>query len=163
MTAALRSLAAVGLFKSEPQTVRDVALAIAKRGVRTTGTLVEVTVGSRRQDGRTDVRMLVRFSPKPGSTLDVQVVQPLQESAMAGLVGGATCTMAFDRSHPSIIVVLGSPDFLQVERDGHLVAVPARDVPPPDLTIRRPDPDPDQAPPPPLPASPPPPGIPPSP
>jgi len=106
----------MGLFSSRSDPRKDLAKAIAKRGVRVRGTLDTVEA-----DG-TEVTARVRFTTESGEDMDVTVVQLMAPQNQVGLDPGEPVEISYDRDDPNVVLIWGSPKY-RVNEAGAVVRI----------------------------------------
>jgi hypothetical protein len=108
----------VGLFSRRKDPTRDLARAIATRGVRVRG-MVEAF------DVEGDVAVArVRFRPE-GAAADtvVTIRQAMPPQVQVGLEPGAPVSLSYDRDDPTAVVIWGSPLYRTTETGAVVRAV----------------------------------------
>ena len=111
----------MGLFSRKKDPAKELAAAIARRGVRTRGTIT----GMRLLDG-IDYEFTIAFAPEGQKTRTVIIKQAMPEQTLHGLTRGEPVELSYDRDDPSVAMVWGSPHYRVIE--GNVVRV--EDVPP---------------------------------
>jgi hypothetical protein len=118
----------MGFFKRKPNHERDLAAALAKRGVGGRATVVEM-----RETGATrdDVAREIEF------TLDVQLSdgprrvvhrQYMNRFTLHGLAPGEPVRILYDREDPQTLMVRGHPRFRTEVVGGEIVVVEVQDL-----------------------------------
>jgi hypothetical protein len=115
----------MGRFRRTPDPERDLAKAIATRGVRTTATAESVRpTGQTREGVAAELELRLRFDDEAGNPVTAVVRQFMNDVTRTGLADGEPASISYDRDDPQRVVVWGSPKYVII--DG--VAVPSAGV-----------------------------------
>ena len=108
----------MGLFSRRSDPTRDLARAIATRGVRVRGTVETF-------DLEGDVAVVrVRFRVEgAGADTVVTVRQPMAPQVQVGLEPGAPVSLSYDRDDPNTVLIWGSPLYRTTEEGAVVRAV----------------------------------------
>jgi hypothetical protein len=112
----------MGLFGRKKDPRKELAEAIARRGVRTRGKIT----GMRPLDGPNEFEFTISYAPEGQGTRTVLVQQAMAPQTLHGLAAGEPVELSYDRDDPSVAMVWGSPHYRVIE--GNVVRV--EDVPP---------------------------------
>ena len=103
----------MGFLSRRPDPAKELARAIARRGVRTRGTIEAFSLAG-------DVATVrVRFRPE-GAAADTiaTVTQTMAAQVRVGLEPGAPVTLSYDRDAPETVLIWGSPRYAMTESGG---------------------------------------------
>lgn len=107
----------------ERVTQRELAQAIAERGVRATAAVesMHTTGETDRGGGAREIEFRLRFTDKSARPVVATVTQFMNDVALTGIAAGEPISISYDRDDPRRIVIWGSPKYVVVEPG---VAVP---------------------------------------
>src|SRR5690242_9193750 len=115
----------MGLFRRSHDPERELAKAIATRGVRATATIESLRpTGQTRDGGAAELELRLRFTDEAGVAVVAVARQYMNDVTRTGLADGEPASISYDRDDPQQVVVWGSPRYVVV--DG--VAVPRAQV-----------------------------------
>ena len=103
----------MGLFGRDKDPERELAKAIAKRGVQ-----AQARIESMHETGETrgggvskEIELRLSFTPAGGSPAQVTVRQFLNDLTLTGLAPGEPASISYDRDDPTKVVIWGSPKY----------------------------------------------------
>jgi hypothetical protein len=100
----------VGLFSRRKDPDRELAAAIAKRGVRARG-----TIGSLTTDGERHVFEITFEVAATAERRTVTISQRMAPQALVGLEPGEPVDISYDEADPEVAMVWGSPKYTTTE------------------------------------------------
>lgn len=119
----------MGLFKRKPNPGRELAAALAKRGVGGRATVVELhATGATRDDVAREVEFTLDLALPDGSTVRTVHRQYMNRFTLHGLAPGEPARVMYDRDDPQTIMVRGHPRFRTDVVAGEIVIVEVQDL-----------------------------------
>jgi hypothetical protein len=100
----------MGLFSRRKDPDRDLAAAIAKRGVRARGKIEAVD-----RDGEHHVFTVTFPLAGPGGQETATIRQRMTRQALVGLEPGEPVDISYDEADPAVAIVWGSPNYTVTE------------------------------------------------
>lgn len=100
----------MGLFSRKKDPAKELAEAIAKRGVRVRGSIEEFT-----EEGPLKV-VTVRFTTQDGEVRSETLRQAMTPQVATGLAPGEEVEISYDRDDPSVAMIWGSPKYTTTEQ-----------------------------------------------
>jgi len=101
----------VGLFSRRKDPDRELAAAIAKRGVRVRGTIESASM-----DGERHVFEVGFETEDTGERRTVTINQRMAPQTLVGLEPGEPVEISYDSEDPDVAMIWGSPKFATTER-----------------------------------------------
>lgn len=99
----------MGLFSRRKDPTRELAAAIARRGVRARGTIEALSA-----EGGSH-RVTVSFLTESGEQVTTTILQALAPQALVGLEPGEPVDISYDSEDPATAMIWGSPKFTVTE------------------------------------------------
>lgn len=119
----------MGLFKRKANPERDLAAALAKRGVGGRATVVEMReTGATRDDVAREVEFTLDVERPDGPPLRVVHRQYMNRFTLHGLAPGEPARILYDRDDPRTLMVRGHPRFRTEVVGGEIVVVEVQDL-----------------------------------
>ena len=101
----------MGLFSRRKDPDHELAAAIAKRGVRTRGTIESASM-----DGERHVFTVSFELEEGGEKLTATISQRMAPQTLVGLEAGEPVDISYDADDPSTAMIWGSPKYATTER-----------------------------------------------
>lgn len=118
----------MGLFRRTPNPEKELAAALAKRGVGGRATVVAMReTGSTRQETAREIEFTLDLALPDGGTVRTVHRQYMNRYTLHGLAPGEPASVMYDRDDPQAIMVRGHPRFRTDVVGGDIVVVEVQD------------------------------------
>ncbi|HST41750.1 MAG TPA: hypothetical protein VLK58_19680 [Conexibacter sp.] len=119
----------MGLFSRKPNPEKELAAALAKRGVGGRATIVAMReTGSIRQEVAREIEFTLDLALPDGATARTVHRQYMNRYTLHGLAPGEPVRVLYDRDDPQTIMVRGHPRFRTDVVGGDIVIVEVQDL-----------------------------------
>ncbi|MDO8183994.1 hypothetical protein Q5424_08130 [Conexibacter sp. JD483] len=119
----------MGLFKRKPNPDKELASALAQRGVAGRATVVAMTeTGAIRAEVAREVEFTLDLALPDGSTVRTVHRQFMNRFTLHGLAPGEPASVMYDREDPRTVMVQGHPRFRTDVVAGEIVIVELQDL-----------------------------------
>lgn len=119
----------MGLFKRKPNPGKELAAALAKRGVGGRATVVAMhATGATRDEVAREVEFTLDLALPGGATVRTVHRQYMNRFTLHGLAPGEPARVLYDRDDPHTIMVRGHPRFRTDVVAGEIVIVEVQDL-----------------------------------
>jgi hypothetical protein len=119
----------MGLFRRKPNPEKELAAALAKRGVGGRATVVAMTeTGNEREQVAREIEFTLDLALPDGATVRTVHRQYMNRYTLHGLAPGEPASVLYDRDDPRTIMVRGHPRFRTDVVGGDIVVVEVQDL-----------------------------------
>ncbi len=119
----------MGLFKRKPNPEKELASALAKRGVAGRATVIEMReTGAVRAEVAREVEFTLDLALPDGTTVRTVQRQYMNRFTLHGLAPGEPVRVLYDRDDPRTLMVRGHPRFRTDVVGGEIVIVEVQDL-----------------------------------
>jgi hypothetical protein len=119
----------MGLFRRKPNPEKELAAALAKRGVGGRATVVAMTeTGNEREQVAREIEFTLDLALPDGATVRTVHRQYMNRYTLHGLAPGEPASVLYDRDDPRTIMVRGHPRFRTDVVAGDIVVVEVQDL-----------------------------------
>jgi hypothetical protein len=119
----------MGLFRRTPNPEKELAAALAKRGVGGRATVVAMTeTGNEREQVAREIEFTLDLALPDGATVRTVHRQYMNRYTLHGLAPGEPASVLYDRDDPRTIMVRGHPRFRTDVVGGDIVIVEVQDL-----------------------------------
>ncbi|MDO8210080.1 hypothetical protein [Conexibacter sp. CPCC 206217] len=119
----------MGLFKRKPNPEKELASALARRGVAGRATVVELrATGATRDEAAREIEFTLDLALPDGTTVRTVHRQYMNRFTLHGLAPGEPARVMYDRDDPQTVMVRGHPRFRTDVVAGEIVIVEVQDL-----------------------------------